>query len=106
MFRKKKDVDYRRFGEGVELSTLVHGSKTSLVEFRLKAGTEIPMHRHPYEQTGYLVSGAVVFKIEDEDFMAMPGDAWSVEENIMHGARVLEDSVIIEVFSPPRADYM
>lgn len=106
MFKKKKDVVYRPVKDGIELCTLVYGKKTSLVEFKLKAGVEIPFHNHPYEQTGYLVSGSVIFKMEGTEFMAMPGDSWCVPEMILHGATVLEDSVIIEVFSPPREDYM
>jgi len=106
MFKKKLDVEFRRMNEGVQLSTLVHGKKTSLVEFRLKAGTVIPSHEHPYEQTGYLVSGAIKFTVEDKTHMAMPGDAWCVLKGVKHSAEVLEDSVIIEVFSPPRKDYM
>lgn len=106
MFKKKKDVVYRQLKEGVQLSTLVHGNRTSLVEFKLKAGTEIPLHDHPYEQTGTLISGAVVFQIGEQEFLAMPGDAWCIPEMVRHGAKVLEDSVIVEVFSPPREDYM
>jgi quercetin dioxygenase-like cupin family protein len=105
MFKKKIEVSYKQFAPGVELSTLVHGQKTSLVEFKLKAGTVIPEHQHPYEQTGYLVSGAVIFKIQDQSYTAMQGDSWCVPENVPHSAEILEDSIIVEVFSPPRKDY-
>jgi len=106
MFKRKLDVEFRKVNEGIQLSTLVYGEKTSLVEFRLKAGSVVPSHQHPYEQTGYLVSGAIKFTIEDKTFMAMPGDSWCVLENVPHSAEVLEDSVIIETFSPPRKEYM
>lgn len=106
MFYTAGTSGYRELLEGVEMKTLVHGERTLLAEFRLARGASIPAHRHPYEQTGYLVSGRLRFVVEDETMEAGPGDSWNLAADIEHGAEVLEDSVVVEVFSPVREDYL
>jgi len=106
MFYKKNDEGYREIKEGMKLKTLVFGRKTLLVEFRLEKGKEIPAHSHPHEQTGYLVSGRINLFMGDEKFEAGPGDSWCIAGDVEHTAVTLEDSVIVEVFSPVREDYL
>lgn len=106
MFYKKSDSGFKAPSEGVQLKSLVRGEKTQLCEFRLKKGSRIPRHSHPHEQTGYLVSGRTDFIIGDKRFDAGPGDSWCVEGDVEHSAEVLEDTVIVEVFSPIREEYL
>ncbi|RLB16000.1 MAG: cupin domain-containing protein [Deltaproteobacteria bacterium] len=106
MFSKKSDKDYRSPMEGVEFKALVHGEKTMLCEFRIKGGRKVPSHAHPHEQTGYLVYGKMIFVIGEERFDVAPGDSWCIPGNTPHSAEILEDSLIVEVFSPPREDYL
>ncbi len=103
---KRNKKDYKKALEGVTYKTLVHGEKTSLGEFLLARGAVIPMHKHHHEQTGYMVSGRMKFTIGTETFTAEPGASWNIPSNLEHGVEVLEDSVVIEVFSPVREDYL
>jgi len=97
---------YIRVVDGIERKTLVFGEKTLLSEFRLEKGKRLPFHRHPYEQTGYLVSGHLVLIIDGQRNEMWPGFSWSIPGDIEHGAEVLEKSVAVEVFSPVREDYL
>jgi len=107
MFTKKtKNDNYKVALEGVSFRTAVWGDKTSLHEFRLLKNSIVPDHRHPHEQTGYLISGKMLFNIAGEKILAEPGDSWSIPSNMSHGVEVLEDSIVIEVFSPVRQDYL
>jgi quercetin dioxygenase-like cupin family protein len=106
MFYKKDFGKYRKAFEGVTYKTLVYGDKTSLGEFWLKKGSVVQNHKHPHEQTGYMISGRMNFKIAGEDHNAEVGDSWSIPGNVEHSVEVLEDSVVIEVFSPVREDYL
>jgi len=106
MFNRKDDTGYKLLAEGVRLKTLVHGEKTHLCEFRIAKGGRVPEHSHPHEQTGYLVSGRLKFIVGDESFEAGPGDSWCLPGDVAHAAEVLEDSVMVEVFSPLRQDYL
>ena len=106
MFYKQTKEGYAAPAEGVRLKTLVHGEKTHMCEFRLKKGSLLPKHSHPHEQTGYLVSGRVDLFIEGKKLEALPGDGWCIPGDAEHWADSLEDSVVVEVFSPVRDDYL
>ncbi|UCC73553.1 MAG: cupin domain-containing protein [Gemmatimonadota bacterium] len=106
MFTKSSDGGYTEVLEGVKLKTLAHGGRTLLSTFRISKRAEIPTHHHPHEQTGYLVSGRLDFVIGDERLDARPGDSWNIAGDVPHGATALEDSVVIEVFSPVREEYL
>jgi quercetin dioxygenase-like cupin family protein len=106
MFTKSDAHDYKELLDGVRLKTMAHGERTLLGEFRLRKGAVVPIHHHLHEQTGYLVSGRLGFVIEGEHLQAEAGDAWCIPSNVEHGAEALEDSVVVEVFSPVREDYL
>ena len=106
MFRKKDKGEKRQLLDGVHLKTLVHGEKTLMGEFSLAKGAEIPLHAHPHEQTGIMISGKVRFKIGDEMFEVEAGDSWCIPGGAEHSVDALDDSVVIEVFSPVREDYL
>jgi quercetin dioxygenase-like cupin family protein len=106
MFYKNDDTGFKEMLEGIKIKTLVYGDRTLLTEFRLKGGKQLPRHDHIYEQTGYLVKGRIKLYIGDESFEVDPGASWAIPGNVSHGADSLEDSVVIEVFSPVREDYL
>ena len=106
MFLKHNTYPFREVIEGVRMQPLAYGFRTNLCEFRLKKGFTIPPHNHPYEQTGYLVSGKLNFRIGEKWFLAQPGDSWSIPLNEEHEVETLEDSVVLELFSPLRPDYL
>lgn len=106
IYKKKNKDSYREPIPGVKYKTLVHGKNTNLGEFFLDKGAVVPMHEHYHEQTGYLVSGKMKFTIGDESFIAEPGASWNIPSHIEHGVEVLEDTLVIEVFSPVREDYL
>lgn len=106
MFTRGSQKGYREMLPGIELKPMTHGDSMLLGEFRLKQGARIPPHRHIFEQIGYLVSGKMRFILEDEAFDAEPGDSWCIAGDREHAAEVMEDSVVVEVFSPVREDYL
>ena len=106
MFRKKGSADKKELLEGVHLSTLVHGEKTLMGQFSVAKGSSIPSHSHPHEQTGFMVSGKLRFTIEDDVMEVAAGDSWCIPGGAEHSVQALEDTVVIEVFSPVREDYL
>lgn len=80
MFGKHDDAGYKDSLKGIRQKTLVHGRKTLMVEFRLRKGAVLPMHKHPHEQTGCLVSGRLNLTIGDETRRLGPGDSGSVSQ--------------------------
>ena len=106
VFNKQSEQGYVKMAEGILRKTTIHGDKTMMCEFRLSKGAEIPPHDHPYEQIGYMISGKMQFIIGDGSFLTQPGDSWCIPDNVPHQVEVLEDSIVVEVFSPPREDYL
>lgn len=106
MFYKKNNDNYKKAFDGVNYKTLAYGGKTSLGEFRLEKESIIPNHNHPQEQTGYMISGEMTFTIDGEVHKVQAGDSWSIPGNVYHSVKVHKDSVVIEVFSPVREDYL
>lgn len=106
MFARHGDGAWLQALPGIRRRTLCHGSRTLMSEFRMDAGAGLPLHRHPSEQIGYLVSGALRLTIGDETREVQPGDSWCVPGDVEHGAQVLAQAVAVEVFSPVRRDYL
>jgi len=106
MFNKSSKDGYLVPLDGIQRKTLVYGESTLMTEFKLSQGSVVPMHSHPHEQSGYLVSGRVKFSVGSETFECSPGDSWCILGDQEHGAEALEDSVLVEVFSPVREDYL
>jgi len=106
MFAKHDPGGYKTPLPGIRMKTLCYGERTLMTEFILEQGSTLPVHRHPYEQTGYLVRGHIRLKISQTEQDTKPGDSWCIPANVDHGAQILEDSVAVEVFSPVRQDYL
>lgn len=106
MFAKSEGAEGRVVIPGISMRTLCYGSETLMTEFRLDHGRTLPVHAHPEEQIGYLVSGHISLTIAGETQDVRPGDSWCIAGGVEHGAEVLRDSVAVEVFSPVRGDYL
>jgi len=106
MFCKSDNDGYREMIPGIELKTLVHGENTLMAEYRLKKGSRLPAHRHPHEQTGYMVSGRMRLTIGEETREIGAGDSWNIPGDENHYAEILEDSIAVEVFYPVRVDFL
>jgi len=106
MFTKFDEGGYRELIPGVRLKTLAHGERTLLGSFRFVRGAVVPTHQHPHEQTGFVVSGRLRFVVDGEPFEAAVGDSWCIPGNTDHSAEAVEESVVVEVFSPIREDYL
>ena len=106
MFRKKDAGESRQLLEGVDLTTLVHGDRTLMGRFKIAKGAVIPAHSHPHEQTGIMISGKLRFNAGGKELEVEAGDSWCLPGGVEHSVNALEDSVVIEVFSPVREDYL
>ncbi len=105
MFGTKSDEGYHDILKGITIKTLVHGKETLMTEFVMNKGSELPLHGHVYEQTGYLVKGKIKLHIADSSRIVVPGESWCIPSNVQHRVDILEDSVAVEVFSPLREEY-
>ena len=104
MFNKNSREGYRSTIKGIKQKTLVYGPNTLMTELKLLKGTRIPTHKHPHEQTGYLVTGRTRLFINDQVYNCSPGDSWCIPGNAEHGTYAIKDSVVIEILAPVREE--
>lgn len=90
---------------GVVRRTLGTTDEAMLCEFTVKAGEGVPQHSHMNDQVGYVVRGKLEMTVGDETRTIQAGDSYAIPGGVPHSAVALEDSVVIDVFSPPRNDY-
>lgn len=85
---------------------MVVGDKVMVARVLLKKGGVVPMHHHHNEQISYIESGALLFTIEGRDITVRAGEFLCIPPNVPHTAKALEDTVDIDLFTPPREDWL
>ena len=104
--KKRCDLTPVEGPEGIFRTTLEFTDEAMLCHFTMKKGAKVPLHNHHAFQMGYVVSGKVQFIQENgTGFIAEPGCSYCFDSFEYHGAEVLEDSEVMECFSPARDEY-
>jgi quercetin dioxygenase-like cupin family protein len=91
------DVFSRRF---------VYGEKTMVAQVYLKKGAVVPLHQHENEQITYILDGALEFEMEGRQFVVGKGQVLVIPPNVPHKAVAVEDTLDLDIFSPPRQDWI
>lgn len=106
MRANENDVEPTEGPPGIFRKSLTYSKSQMLCKFDMKKGSEIPLHNHKAAQIGFVVSGKVEFITEDSKFMVSSGDSYASDSFEKHGATIIEDTIIIEVFDPVRPEYI
>jgi len=101
----RNNVQAIKVFEGVYRKTLLYNNQLMLCHFTLEKNANIPLHTHKEHQIGYVIKGKLQFITEEGEFIAKEGDSYIFDSNEKHGATVLEDSEVIDIFNPAREDY-
>ncbi len=89
--------------------SLITGERAMLAHVYLKKGAVVPMHSHDNEQITYVLDGALEFKIGNggpEGLVVRSGEVLHLPSNVPHEAVALEDTIDVDVFTPPRQDWL
>ena len=99
--------------EKEEVTEVIHrkvisGERAMVAQIFLKKGAVVPMHSHENEQITYLLEGSLRFHLgEDrEELVLRAGEVLHIPSNVPHEAEALEDCLDLDVFSPPRQDWL
>lgn len=87
----------------------ITGDKTMLAHVYLKKGAVVPTHHHENEQITYILEGALRFWIGEDgaqEIVVRPGEVLHIPSNVPHKAEALEDTLDVDIFSPPRQDWI
>ena len=84
----------------------VVGQDLMLARVLLKKGCIVPEHSHHNEQLTYILEGALKFWIDGKEIVVNAGEVLTIPPHMPHKAEALEDTVDLDVFNPPRADWI
>lgn len=84
----------------------VVGQEIMLARVLLKKGCIVPQHSHHNEQLTYVLEGALKFWIDGREIVVKAGETLCIPSHMPHKAEALEDTVDLDVFAPPRADWI
>jgi quercetin dioxygenase-like cupin family protein len=84
----------------------VVGQDIMLARVLLKKGCVVPEHSHHNEQLTYILEGALKFWIGGKEIVVSAGEVLTIPPHMPHKAEALTDCVDLDVFNPPRADWI
>jgi quercetin dioxygenase-like cupin family protein len=84
----------------------VVGQEIMLARVLLKKGCVIPEHSHHNEQLTYILDGALKFWLDGKEIVVNSGEVLCIPSNMPHKAEALVDTIDLDIFSPPRADWI
>ena len=90
---------------GLRRQVMTYSASMTLVRHTMTAGWVGTRHSHPHEQMVYVVRGRIRFEHPGGVFDVGAGDSFLVPGNVEHQARALEDSEVLDIFTPMREDY-
>jgi quercetin dioxygenase-like cupin family protein len=104
-FTRWADVEVERLSSLIGRQFLV-GTDTMLARVLLKKGAHVPLHSHHNEQITYVLEGTLKFAIEGNEVVVRAGEVLCIPPHVPHEAFALEDTVDLDIFNPPRQDWI
>src|SRR5215212_3098070 len=84
----------------------ITAERVTIARFELKRGGVVPRHAHENEQVSVVLSGALLFRIDGREVTVRAGEVMQLPGNVAHEVEVLEDTIVMDVFSPVRQDWI
>ena len=113
MFVKKEqpfvhtaELDWEVVGDGVRRKIGAYDDILTAVYVEFTKGSVGNLHAHPHHQVTYIQSGSFEVTIGSQKGVLRGGDFYYIPENVKHGVLALEDSVLVDFFSPCRKDFV
>jgi quercetin dioxygenase-like cupin family protein len=95
--------------KGTITRRVITGERSMIAHVYLKKGDDVPRHRHENEQLTYILEGTLRLWFGDNDereITVRAGEVLVIPSNVPHRALALEDTLDVDVFSPPREDWL
>ena len=103
---KHQEVKTSEPEAGLSRRVLAYKEKLFLAEHEMVKGWVGTVHSHPHDQIVYVVHGHLKVVCQGKTFEVLTGDTFVVRGRVEHGASALEESLVIDVFTPCREDYL
>jgi quercetin dioxygenase-like cupin family protein len=100
-----KDVEREKLNPLIDREMVV-GDQVMLARVIMKKGAHVPLHHHHNEQVTYILEGALKFAIDGKEIVVRAGEVLCIPSNMPHEAWALEETIDLDVFNPPREDWL
>jgi quercetin dioxygenase-like cupin family protein len=97
-------LPWERINDKIE-RRVISGEQGMIVWWKLKAGAHAASHRHPHEQIVWMLKGRMDFRIGNDQRSMIAGDIAVIPGDTEHEGYFPEDTEVVDVFAPPRADF-
>jgi quercetin dioxygenase-like cupin family protein len=107
-FHRWDDMPRQKVTDKIDRRVIV-GDRMMLAHVYLAKGSIVPRHSHDNEQLTYILQGALKFWIGEDgaqELIVRAGEVLVIPSNVPHKAEALEDTLDVDVFSPPRQDWL
>ncbi len=91
---------------GIKRRTICSGANMYQMRAELKAGSRLLEHSHAQEQIAHVLNGRMKLIVAGVPHELAAGDAFYLASSVPHGVETIEDTIVIDTFSPPREDYL
>lgn len=105
-FVDSSSVEWKKLGDGVERQILSYGPDLMLVRVRFEPGAVGSIHHHPHRQATYVALGSFEVTVGDSVKTLNEGDTFFAPAEVPHGVKALERGMLIDCFTPMRADFL
>ena len=106
----RKEDALKKVFKGVSLDSLAVGEKSMVTKMNYVKGNFATTHQHPHEQCGYVISGKYRLNMEmpekNIEVLLHAGDSYAIPDNTPRSFEVMGSGEVVDVFTPPREDYL
>ncbi|WP_335964415.1 cupin domain-containing protein [Galbibacter sp. PAP.153] len=105
-FFKEDENPWEAVAEGISRQITGFNTDLMMVKVKFKKGAIGYQHQHIHSQSSFVASGKFEITIGGKTEILTTGDTFFVQPNIIHGAKCIEDGVLVDVFNPAREDFL
>jgi quercetin dioxygenase-like cupin family protein len=102
----KNDNPWIQMCPGIKRRTQSNGKTMYQMVALLDAGSIMPEHQHPQEQIVYILEGRMRLIVQGTPHELVTGDSFYLASNVPHGVETIEETRVLDTFSPPRDEYI
>ncbi len=91
---------------GIRRRTITYGTLMYQMIAKLDAGSRMPEHKHAHEQIVHVLEGRMKLIVSGVPQELKGGESFYLASNVPHGVETIDDTMVLDTFSPPRDDYL
>lgn len=106
IFQIESEIEWQNPAPGIQRQIMAYDGQLMMVKVKFEKGAVGTSHTHYHSQATYVASGRFELEIGGEKKILSAGDGYYVEPDELHGCVCLEPGILIDTFSPMRADFL